>query len=114
MGRGASFAARLQAARRRAGLTQEQLAAQLQVSVWSLRHWEQGVHIPVIAVYRERCERFIAQAAQGPDRATGWARHWAACRSCRTTERPHAARGYCETCYETMRAASKAAAGAVA
>lgn len=96
------FAARLQAARVRANMTQEQLAAYLGTSVWAVRHWEGGDSLPRTRAYVNRVRRFIAEAEAGriaPLRKR-WTRRWAQCRECGTTDRPHYGRGYCEDHYK--------------
>ncbi len=96
------FAARLQAARVKVNMTQEQLAEYLGASVWAVRHWEGGDSLPRTRAYITKVRRFIEQAEGGrivPLRKR-WTRAWAQCRECGTTERPHYGRGYCEDHYK--------------
>lgn len=96
-----AFAVRLKSARERAGLTQEELAKKLEVTVWAIRHWEKADYIPRIRTYARKVARFIldAEKAEPVVKPKRWSRHYAACRVCGTTVRKHFGQGYCSTCY---------------
>lgn len=46
------------------------------------------------------------------ERMEGWSRLWTSCQECGTTDRPHAAHGYCSACHKRRLRAEKR--GAVA
>ncbi len=92
---------RFRSARIKSGMSQDEAAKRIGVSVGGLRHWEHGDYGPRTIMLQKAVEEFIVAVETGEIAGPGdvaWSKHHASCDRCGSTEYRYWGKGICWKC----------------